>query len=80
MGDLSAVTGYYNAAVRILMPLLAVGLLLCSGRMPFRQWGNPRLLPRFFLRRTTRRPLWPMKTPTTRNINLRAHRPTSQHR
>lgn len=28
MGDLSAVTGYYNAAVRILMPLLAVGLLL----------------------------------------------------
>lgn len=49
MGDLSAVTGYYNAAVRILMPLLAVGLLLLCGRMLLRRRSKPRPLAAFVL-------------------------------
>ena len=57
MGDLSAVTGYYNAAVRILMPLLAVGLLLLCGRMLLRRRSKPRPLAAFVLEDGTRLPV-----------------------
>ena len=57
MGDLSAVTGYYNAAVRILMPLLAVGLLLLCGRMLLRRRRKPRPLAAFVLEDGTRLPV-----------------------
>lgn len=47
MGDWTAVTGYFNAVVRILMPLLAAALLLVCGRMLLGRRGKPRPMAAF---------------------------------